>query len=87
MTRRSIVASTDIRAFEPIEPRMLSFKRPGDGIEPKHFEQVIGMCPRWDIAKDRVLRWDDLMPLVPSCLSGAATGPECGNVASSTQTL
>ena len=76
MSRRSIVASVDIRAYATIEPHMLSFKRPGEGIEPKHLEHVIGMCSRCDIARDRVLHWGDLLPSVPACKPRAETNSE-----------
>ncbi len=64
LSRRSIVSSVDIRAFEPLEPWMLAFKRPGDGIEPKYLETVLSMCARRNISRDRVLQWDDLVPAI-----------------------
>lgn len=62
--RRSIVAAADIRANEPIASWMLTFKRPGTGLEPKFTEQILGMTARRDIEKDEILQWDDLMPAV-----------------------
>lgn len=64
LTRRSIVTSVDIRAFEPLEPWMLAFKRPGEGIEPKCFESVVGMCARRNINRDTILQWEDLVPAI-----------------------
>ncbi len=69
LSRRSIVTLVDIRAFEPIEPWMLAFKRPGDGIEPKYFESVVGMCARHNISRDKILQWEDLVPALSALSS------------------
>jgi N,N'-diacetyllegionaminate synthase len=61
-SRRSIVAAVDIRANETIAPWMLSFKRPGTGLEPRHWEKVIGMTARRNVEKDTILQWEDLIP-------------------------
>jgi N,N'-diacetyllegionaminate synthase len=58
-SRRSIVAGVDIRANETIAPWMLSFKRPGTGLEPGCWEKVIGMTARRNLGKDTILQWDD----------------------------
>jgi len=58
--RRSIVAAVDIRAQESIARWMLDFKRPGSGLEPRHWEKVIGMKARRNIGKDTILQWEDL---------------------------
>jgi N,N'-diacetyllegionaminate synthase len=62
LSRRSIVAAVDIRAKETIAPWMLSFKRPGTGLEPRHWEKVIGMTARRNVGKDTILQWEDLVP-------------------------
>jgi N,N'-diacetyllegionaminate synthase len=62
LSRRSIVAAADIRAHETIEPWMLAFKRPGNGLEPRHAEKLIGMRARRDIGRDTIIQWDDLAP-------------------------
>jgi N,N'-diacetyllegionaminate synthase len=64
--RRSIVAAVDIRAHETIAPWMLSFKRPGSGLEPRYFEKVSGMTARRNISKDTILQWEDLAPSLSS---------------------
>jgi N-acetylneuraminate synthase/N,N'-diacetyllegionaminate synthase len=61
-SRRSIVAAVDIRAHETIAQWMLTFKRPGSGLEPRHWEKVIGMTARRNIGKDTILQWEDLAP-------------------------
>jgi N,N'-diacetyllegionaminate synthase len=62
LSRRSIVAAVDIRANETITPWMLSFKRPGTGLEPRHWEKIIGMSARRNVEKDTILQWEDLGP-------------------------
>jgi N,N'-diacetyllegionaminate synthase len=62
LSRRSIVAAVDIRAHEPIAPWMLTFKRPGSGLEPRNCEKLIGMIARRNIGKDTILQWEDLAP-------------------------
>ncbi len=72
-SRRSVVASVDIRAHETIAPWMLDCKRPGGGIEPKELERVIGTRARHNISRDTILRWNDLTPVV----STAGTEESC----------
>jgi N,N'-diacetyllegionaminate synthase len=62
--RRSIVAGGDIRAHETIARWMLTFKRPGSGLEPRHLEKVIGARARRNLAKDTILQWEDLEGVV-----------------------
>ena len=64
LSRRSIVAAVDIRAYESISTWMLAIKRPGSGLEPRHLQKVIGMKARHNISKDTVLQWEDLTPSV-----------------------
>jgi sialic acid synthase SpsE len=65
LNRRSIVSAADIRAHEVIAPWMLTFKRPASGLEPRHWEKVIGMRTRRNICKDTILQWEDLAPSLP----------------------
>lgn len=58
--RRSIVSAVAIEKGTTITREMLSFKRPGTGIYPKHLEQVIGRVARLDIPEDTVLEWEML---------------------------
>jgi len=76
-SRRSIVAACDIRAYESITQWMLTCKRPGNGIEPGRTERVVGMQARRNIAKDKTLRWDDLVATAgrePDDLAGLLEG-------------
>jgi sialic acid synthase SpsE len=55
--RRSIVAAKDIPRGTEIARDMLTFKRPGTGIYPKHVDLVVGRRARVDIPEDSVLDW------------------------------
>jgi N-acetylneuraminate synthase len=60
--RRSIVAAVDIQMHEIIHTHMLTYKRPAGGLDPREVDRVIGMQSRRNLAKDSILRWEDLMP-------------------------
>lgn len=59
LVRKSVVSARDIPAGAAIEPSMLTFKRPGDGICPSRWKELIGLRSRRAIDRDRVLRWED----------------------------
>jgi N,N'-diacetyllegionaminate synthase len=56
--RRSVVASMDIPCGTTIEADMLTVKRPGYGISPKHLPLIVGRVARVDIPFDEVLTWE-----------------------------
>jgi len=58
--RRSIIADTNLRAGETVSEESIRFARPGDGIEPKHFEKALGMTLKMDVPAECVLEWDHL---------------------------
>jgi N,N'-diacetyllegionaminate synthase len=58
LARSSLVAATDISAGTEITGEMLTVKRPGYGIKPKHMDIVIGRAARIDIEADDVITWD-----------------------------
>jgi sialic acid synthase SpsE len=58
--RRSIVSAKPISRGTRITRDMLTFKRPGTGIYPKHVDEVVGRTAREDIAEDTVLTWEML---------------------------
>ena len=58
LARRSIVATCDIPAGTEITREMLTTKRPGYGIPPKHIELMVGRPARVDIEADDVLTWE-----------------------------
>lgn len=52
VARKSIVASRNIKAGELIEMNDIEFKRPGTGIMPKYYKDIIGKKARVDIEMD-----------------------------------
>jgi sialic acid synthase SpsE len=53
--RRSIVAARPLRAGKAIEREDISFKRPGTGIEPAKYGDVIGKIVTCDVAEDGLI--------------------------------
>jgi sialic acid synthase SpsE len=60
--RRSIVVHEPIAADTVIEARMLTYKRPGTGVSPLHWDEVIGRTAACALEPDHVLQWEDLRP-------------------------
>lgn len=60
LVRKSIVASKDIAKGTKITEKMLTIKRPGIGIKPKEFNNLIGKKAKKDIKKDNLIKWSDL---------------------------
>lgn len=58
--RKSVVLNRSVKAGERLTEQHLAVKRPGYGIGPKYFEQVIGRAVATDMEKDAVLTWNDL---------------------------
>lgn len=58
--RKSIVLARTAAAGEPLTTDHLAIKRPGYGIAPKHFQDVIGRRPRHALEADDVLTWEVL---------------------------
>jgi len=56
--RRSLVAARAIAKGAVIAPDMLTIKRPGFGIKPKHAGLVVGRVAKRDIDEDEVVTWD-----------------------------
>jgi N,N'-diacetyllegionaminate synthase len=56
--RRSLVAARSIPAGTTIEREMITVKRPGFGIAPKHLDVVVGRPARADIEEDDIITWD-----------------------------
>lgn len=59
--RKSVVLARAARTGERLTRTDLAIKRPGTGISPRLFEQVIGRAVRSDMEADSVLTWDDLL--------------------------
>ena len=58
--RKSLVLARPVRAGETLTRMHLAIKRPGYGIAPKCYEQVVGKVALKAMAADEVLRWEDL---------------------------
>ena len=58
--RKSVVAAKAVKEGEMITKQHLAIKRPGYGIGPKYFEQVIGRRANRDLQPDDVLNWGDV---------------------------
>lgn len=59
--RKSIVSVVDIPAGAAIQPHMISTKRPGTGIQPREWCNIVGRIARTDIPRDTLLHWDQVM--------------------------
>ena len=58
--RRSIVASRDLKVGHKIQPDDLDYKRPGDGISPKNYKNIIGKRLLRNIKKDNQIQCSDI---------------------------
>jgi N-acetylneuraminate synthase len=58
--RKSIVAKRKLEAGHKITMQDVAIKRPGYGIAPKYFDQVIGRTTIRSLGEDKVINWDDL---------------------------
>jgi N,N'-diacetyllegionaminate synthase len=60
LARRSLIATRPLHAGTVLTRDMLTTKRPGFGIAPKHLDLVIGRRLRLDVEEDDVLTWERL---------------------------
>ncbi|MDD2806229.1 MAG: N-acetylneuraminate synthase family protein [Elusimicrobiales bacterium] len=58
--RKSLVVEADINKGERLASHNISVKRPGRGIAPKYYEEVMGKTATRQLKKDSLLRWADL---------------------------
>jgi sialic acid synthase SpsE len=58
--RRSLVVTRDLPSGTVLEPDMLTTKRPGFGVAPKHLELVLGRELRQAVEEDDILTWEML---------------------------
>lgn len=56
--RRSLYVVADIRAGEPLTPENIRSIRPGYGLPPRHYEDVLGKVVRRDAKRGTPLTWD-----------------------------
>jgi N-acetylneuraminate synthase len=59
--RRSIVVAKDLPAGHVVTEADITYKRPGTGVSPLHWDEVIGMRTKKALSEDDVLTWDDLV--------------------------
>ncbi|MCI5133357.1 MAG: N-acylneuraminate-9-phosphate synthase, partial [Candidatus Electrothrix sp. EH2] len=58
--RKSIVLTQPLSSGERLTRENLAVKRPGYGIPPKFYEQLVGKKICRDLAEDTILSWQDL---------------------------
>jgi sialic acid synthase SpsE len=58
--RRSIVINRSLAAGAIIEETDITYKRPGSGISPLYWDEVIGARARTDLDEDHILQWSDI---------------------------
>jgi len=58
--RRSIVLNQSVEPGTMLTEAMLTYKRPGTGISPLHWDEVIGRRARHALEVDHILQWEDL---------------------------
>ncbi len=56
--RRSLYAVTDIAKGETLTPENVRSIRPGYGLAPKHYDEVLGQTALQDLPKGTALNWD-----------------------------
>ena len=57
--RRSIVLDRNVRKGALIKETDLTYKRPGTGISPMHWDQIVGMEAVMDLKEDELIKWTD----------------------------
>jgi len=58
--RKSIVTTRNIKKGEVFNNGNISIKRPGGGIQPKFFEEIIGRKVSRDMKEDTLIAWEDI---------------------------
>lgn len=58
--RRSIVIARDIPAGHVLTENDLTYKRPGTGVSPLHWDEVLGQKSARDLMADEILQWECL---------------------------
>ncbi len=58
--RKSLVVCEDIKAGELFTQKNIDVKRPGYGIAPKYYEDILGKTAAKDLKKEDILQWEDV---------------------------
>ena len=61
--RRSIVIKHDLPAGHKLTSNDLTYKRPGTGVSPLHWDDIIDRRICSSLQSDHVLQWQDLLPV------------------------
>ncbi|UFT98887.1 N-acetylneuraminate synthase [Radiobacillus kanasensis] len=61
VARKSLVALTELQRGTILTEGNLGIKRPGNGIEPKHYEKLLGKAVKNHVNEDNVIEWDDVL--------------------------
>ena len=59
-TRKSIVSIKNLKKGDVLTTKNISVKRPGLGISPKFFEELIGKKVKENIPIDSIIKWEDI---------------------------
>jgi N,N'-diacetyllegionaminate synthase len=59
--RRSIITNRAVKAGEVFTPENLIVKRPGIGLKPKHWDEIIGRKDSKDLSSEELLKWSDII--------------------------
>lgn len=60
--RRSIVLARDVTSGQQLTAADLTYKRPGTGVSPIHWDEVLSRRTATALQTDHVLQWQDLAP-------------------------
>ena len=60
IVRKSIVAKVNIPEGTILTEEMIAFKRPGTGIPPKYYKEILGKKARRNIKVDEIISWGDI---------------------------
>jgi N,N'-diacetyllegionaminate synthase len=55
ISRKSIIASRDIKQGEPLSESNMAIKRPGNGISPMKWDEVVGSIAKKNYLKDELI--------------------------------
>lgn len=61
LSRKSLLVTCPVKEGDIFSENNLDIKRPGTGIEPRYFDQIIGRRAARDLLEDHVLTWSDVV--------------------------
>ena len=59
--RRSIVAVKPIMINEIFTNNNIGLKRPGDGIQPKYLDKILGKKAKSEFKQDELIKWNKII--------------------------